>query len=120
MNYFNPDHTHSYTINTFDDGNERFQQYPNTWFTPLRTENAQSASSSSLITAPEGGVLNERRCKYGEWRGKIALVNALNPKIRIESISEWKTLRLNVSLSTVENHLYQANGSGKYSSNSLE
>ena len=32
-------------------------------FTPLRIENAQSASSSSLITAPEGGVLNERRCK---------------------------------------------------------
>ena len=31
--------------------------------TPLRIENAQSASSSSLITAPEGGVLNERRCK---------------------------------------------------------
>jgi hypothetical protein len=29
----------------------------------LRIENAQSASSSSLITAPEGGVLNERRCK---------------------------------------------------------
>ena len=88
--YFEPDHTHSYTINTFDDGNERFRQYPNSWFL------------------------------YGEWRGKIALVNALNPKIRIESISEWKTLRLSVSLSTVENHLYQANGSGKYSSNSLE
>ena len=34
-------------------------------FTPLRIENAQSASSSSLITAPEGGVLNERRCKGG-------------------------------------------------------
>jgi len=32
-------------------------------FTPLRIENAQSVSSSSLITAPEGGVLNERRCK---------------------------------------------------------
>lgn len=89
MNYFNPDHTQSYMINTFDDGNERFQQYPNSW------------------------------CKYGEWRGKVALVNAVNPKFRIESISEWKTLRLSVSLSTVENH-YQANGSGKYSSNSLE
>jgi hypothetical protein len=34
--------------------------------TPLRIENAQSASSSSLITAPEGGVLNERRCKEAE------------------------------------------------------
>ena len=31
-------------------------------YTPLHIENAQSASSSSLITAPEGGVLNERRC----------------------------------------------------------
>jgi len=35
--------------------------------TPLCIENAQSAlssaESSSLITAPEGGVLNERRCK---------------------------------------------------------
>ncbi len=34
--------------------------------TPLRIENAQSASSSSLITAPFGGVLNERRCKAKE------------------------------------------------------
>jgi hypothetical protein len=31
----------------------------------LRIKNAKSASSSSLITAPEGGVLNERRCKKG-------------------------------------------------------
>jgi hypothetical protein len=38
-------------------------------FTPLRVENAQSVSSSSLITAPEGGVLNERRCK--KWKIKI-------------------------------------------------
>jgi hypothetical protein len=41
--------------------------YTITHFTPLRIENAQSAlscaESSSLITAPEGGVLNERRCK---------------------------------------------------------
>jgi hypothetical protein len=37
--------------------------YTITHFTPLRIEHAQSASSSSLITAPEGGVLNERRCK---------------------------------------------------------
>jgi hypothetical protein len=39
------------------------QKSKNTFITPLRIENAQSASSSSLITAPEGGVLNERRCK---------------------------------------------------------
>jgi len=32
-------------------------------FTPLRIENAQSASPSSLITAHSVGVLNEQRCK---------------------------------------------------------
>ncbi len=68
-NYFEPEQSVTYMINTFDDGNQRFEQYPNSWF------------------------------KYGEWRGKVALVNALNPTIRIESISEWKTLRLKVSLS---------------------
>jgi hypothetical protein len=31
-------------------------------FTPLHIENAQSASPRSLITAPEGGVLNVQRC----------------------------------------------------------
>jgi hypothetical protein len=41
--------------------NTNFDSWP-TIFTPLRIENAQSVSSSSLITAPEGGVLNERRC----------------------------------------------------------
>ena len=66
--YFEPDHTQSYMINTFDDGNQRFEQYTNSWL------------------------------KYGEWRGKVALVNAINPTIRIESISEWKTLRQKVSL----------------------
>ena len=39
--------------------------------TPLRIENAQSASSSSLITAPEGGVLNERRCNNNNKLQKI-------------------------------------------------
>ena len=32
-------------------------------FTPFRIEDAQSAAHSSLITAPAGGVLNEKRCK---------------------------------------------------------
>lgn len=32
-------------------------------FTPLGIFNAQSASPSTIITAPEGGVLNVRRCK---------------------------------------------------------
>jgi glycine amidinotransferase len=39
----------------------------------LRIENSQSALSSSLITAPEGGVLNERRCNYDEY-GKLTKV----------------------------------------------
>jgi hypothetical protein len=38
------------------------------YFTPLRIENSQSVSSSSLITAPEGGVLNERRCNKSLFR----------------------------------------------------
>lgn len=79
--YFEPDQTTIYSINTFDDGNQRFQQYPNSWFL------------------------------YGKWRGKIALVNSKHPSVRVESISEWKTLHHTVSL-------YQVNGSGKYSSNS--
>jgi hypothetical protein len=79
--YFEPDQATTYSINTFDDGNQRFQQYSNSWFL------------------------------YGKWRGKVALVNAKNPSVRIESISEWKTLIKDVSL-------YQVNGSGKYSSNS--
>lgn len=79
--YFEPDQTTTYSINTFDDGNQRFQKYPNSWFL------------------------------YGKWRGKVALVNAKNPSVRVESISEWKTLIKDVSL-------YQDNGSGKYSSNS--
>ena len=33
-------------------------------YTPLHISNAQSASPSPLITAPEGGVLNVQRCKY--------------------------------------------------------
>ena len=51
-------------------------------FTPLRIENAQSASSSSLITAPFGGVLNERRCtiKNGFFTEFVNILkNNLNP-----------------------------------------
>jgi len=35
---------------------------PLSTFTPLHIENAQSASPCSLITSPEGGVLNVQRC----------------------------------------------------------
>ena len=49
-----------YTITTFDDGNHKYQHYANKWF------------------------------MYGSWRGKCALVNQINPAIKIESISCWK------------------------------
>lgn len=48
-------------INTFDDGNEQYQYYTNSW----------------LI--------------IGQWRGKVKLRNIANPTIEISSISEWKT-----------------------------
>jgi hypothetical protein len=51
-------------INTFDDGNERYQYYTNSWFV------------------------------VGTWRGKVKLRNVSNPTIEISSISEWKTIGL--------------------------
>ena len=38
-------------------------------FTPFRTQSAQRGPPFSLITAPEGGVLNEKRCKIGVVKG---------------------------------------------------
>ena len=52
------------SINTFDDGNEKYQYYTNSWYV------------------------------VGLWRGKIALRNTINPSILISSISEWKTIQL--------------------------
>ena len=52
------------SIDTFDDGNEIYQYYTNSWFV------------------------------IGEWRGKVALRNIANPTIEISSISEWKTIRM--------------------------
>lgn len=49
-----------YEIDIFDDGNERFNIYDNTWV------------------------------KFGEWRGKVALFNYYSRDIIIRSISEWK------------------------------
>jgi hypothetical protein len=59
--YFTPDQSRTYSINNFDDGNHKYQQYPNSWLL------------------------------YGTWRGKLALMNVVSPEIRIMSISEWKT-----------------------------
>ena len=49
-----------YTIAVFDDSNETCERYANVWHI------------------------------YGEWRGKVALVNTENWTVRIESISAWK------------------------------
>ncbi len=52
------------SIHQFDDGNERYQYYTNSWFV------------------------------IGQWRGKVKLRNVSNPTIEISSISEWKTIGL--------------------------
>jgi len=58
--YFIPKTNITYTINVFDDANERYELYTNEWFL------------------------------FGRWRGKCALVNKVNPTVKINSISEWK------------------------------
>jgi hypothetical protein len=58
--YYEPRCSEEYSVRVFDDGNERYAGYVNSWH------------------------------KYGEWRGKVALVNAVDRSIKIESISEWK------------------------------
>ena len=74
-------------------------------FTPLRIENAQSATSSSLITAPEGGVLNERMCNKSTVINKMVgmLINNIGPGRRSlisttrekdEILSEWTEMEL--------------------------
>ena len=60
--YFEPDTKEIVSINTFDDGNEKDNYYTNRWHI------------------------------FGKWRGKIALVNAENQTIKIQSISQWKTI----------------------------
>jgi hypothetical protein len=68
--YYEPKLEEEYCINTFDDGNEKYRGYVNVWH------------------------------PYGEWRGKVALVNKFDTSIRIESISYWK---LDLIKNTVEN-----------------
>lgn len=62
--YFEPDTKEIVSINTFDDGNGEYKYYTNRWHV------------------------------FGKWRGKIALVNAENQTIKINSISEWKTIAI--------------------------
>jgi hypothetical protein len=58
--YYEPRCSEEYSVRVFDDGNERYAGYVNVWH------------------------------KYGEWRGKIAIVNSVDRTVRLESISEWK------------------------------
>ena len=53
---------HVFTINVFDDGNEKYKDCKNEW---------------SLS---------------GRWRGKVSLVNKDDPDIKIYSISAWKVI----------------------------
>ena len=62
--YFKPNVNEMVTIIKFDDGNENYKYYTNKW------------------------------CIVGEWRGKIALVNAHDRNMKINSISKWKTIAL--------------------------
>ena len=59
-NIYKPNETKIYEINTFDDGNEKYQQFVNEWL------------------------------MIGEWRGKVRLINREKQKIIIHSISRWK------------------------------
>ncbi len=59
-NLYKPNEAKIYEINTFDDGNEKYQQFVNEWL------------------------------MIGEWLGKVRLINLENKKIIIHSISRWK------------------------------
>ncbi len=59
-NLYKPNEDKIYEINTFDDGNEKYQQFVNEWL------------------------------MIGEWLGKVRLINLENKKIIIHSISRWK------------------------------
>ena len=59
-NLYKPNEAKIYEINTFDDGNEKYQQFVNEWL------------------------------MIGEWLGKVRLINRENKKIIIHSISRWK------------------------------
>jgi hypothetical protein len=56
-----PDLNNSIQIQVFDDGKEKYKQYENSWIL------------------------------FGRWKGKVALFNAFDDNVIIQSISEWKT-----------------------------
>ena len=56
-----PDQNNLIQIRVFDDGREKYKQYENSWIL------------------------------FGKWKGKVALFNAFDENVIIDSISEWKT-----------------------------
>ena len=58
--FFAPDKSVVYEITNFDDGNGRYENYVNQWYI------------------------------YGTWRGKVAIINAQDQTVRVDSISGWK------------------------------
>jgi hypothetical protein len=62
--HFTPNVNNIVSVITFDDGNDLYAYYTNRWFV------------------------------VGKWRGKIALINAENQTVKINSISEWKTIAI--------------------------
>ena len=50
--------------NNFDDGNFQYANYTNSWII------------------------------FGDWQGKYALVNYMNPEVIIKSISSWKVIQI--------------------------
>jgi hypothetical protein len=63
-----------YKINTFDDGNSKYENYTNLWII------------------------------YGTWKGKTALVNYINNEILISSISNWKLSKVSMVLMNDNNN----------------
>ena len=55
-----PDHNNPIQIQVFDDGKEKYKQYENSWVI------------------------------FGKWTGKVALFNAFDENVIIDSISKWK------------------------------
>lgn len=55
-----PEHKNPVQVRIFDDGNDKYKKYKNSWII------------------------------FGKWKGKIALFNASDKNIIINSISEWK------------------------------
>jgi len=60
--YFKPNKDKVFEITTFDDGNDKYTEFTNKWYV------------------------------IGKWKGKVSLMNAIDSKVKIQSISSWKTI----------------------------